>query len=111
MSSPLHLDVLVAPSKPITGLQWIASVEQVEALNPGIVVAGHKRPDARDDNPAAILGGTKTYIRDFERSLSGSRSAQGLVDKMMALHGDLGNPCTLWTAAQAVFEQGQGASS
>jgi glyoxylase-like metal-dependent hydrolase (beta-lactamase superfamily II) len=25
--------------------------------------------------------------------------------------GDLGNPYTLWTAAQAVFEQGQGASS
>jgi hypothetical protein len=83
--------------------------EQVEALDPRIVVAGHKRPDAPDDDPAAILGGTKTYIRDFERSLAGSHSAQGLVDKMMARHGDLGNPYTLWTAAQAVFEQGQGA--
>jgi len=92
-------------------MQWIASIEQVEALDPRIVVAGHKRPDAPDDDPASILGGTKTYIRDFERSLSGSRSAQELVDKMMALHGDLGNPYTLWTAAQAVFEQGQGASS
>jgi hypothetical protein len=30
---------------------------------------------------------------------------------MMVLHGDLGNPYTLWTAAQSVFEQGQGASS
>jgi len=26
----------------------------------------------------------------------------------MVLHGDLGNPYTLWTAAQGVFEQGQG---
>ena len=43
--------------------------------------------------------------------LYGSRSAQGLVDKMMARYGDLGNRYTLWTAAQAVFEQGQGASS
>ena len=85
-------------------MRWIASLGQVEALNPRIVVAGHKRPDAPDDDPASILGGTKTYIRDFERSLSGSRSAQGLVDKMMALHGDLGNPYTLWTSAQAVFE-------
>jgi hypothetical protein len=34
-----------------------------------------------------------------------------LVDKMMALHGDLGNPYTLWTTAQGVFEQGQGAPS
>jgi hypothetical protein len=30
---------------------------------------------------------------------------------MMVLHGDLGNPYTLWTAAQGVFEQGQGTSS
>jgi hypothetical protein len=30
---------------------------------------------------------------------------------MMLLHGDLGNPYTLWTAAQAVFQQGQGATS
>jgi glyoxylase-like metal-dependent hydrolase (beta-lactamase superfamily II) len=89
-------------------MQWIASVEQIEALEPKIVVAGHKRPDARDDDPAAILGDTKTYIRDFDRSLSESRSAQELVDKMMVLHGDRGNPYTLWTAAQAVFEQGQG---
>ena len=43
--------------------------------------------------------------------LSESHSAQELVDKMMVLHGDLGNPYTLWTAAQGVFEQGQGASS
>jgi glyoxylase-like metal-dependent hydrolase (beta-lactamase superfamily II) len=69
------------------------------------------RPDARDDNPAAILGDTKTYIRDFNQSLAESHSAQELVDKMMVLHGDLGNPYTLWTAAQGVFEQGQGTSS
>jgi glyoxylase-like metal-dependent hydrolase (beta-lactamase superfamily II) len=92
-------------------MQWIASVEQIEALDPRIVVAGHKRPDARDDDPATILGNTKTYIRDFDRSLAESHSPQELVDKVMALHGDLGNPYTLWTAAQGVFEQGQGASS
>jgi len=92
-------------------MQWIASVEQIEALEPKIVVASHKRPDARDDDPATILGNTKTYIRDFDQSLSKSHSAQELVDRMMVLHGDLGNPYTLWTAAQGVFEQGQGASS
>jgi glyoxylase-like metal-dependent hydrolase (beta-lactamase superfamily II) len=89
-------------------MQWIASVEKIEALEPRIVVASHKRPDARDDDPAAILGNTKTYIRDFDQSLSESHSAQELVDRMMVLHGGLGNPYTLWTAAQGVFEQGQG---
>jgi hypothetical protein len=28
---------------------------------------------------------------------------------MIALHGNLGNPYTLWTAAQGVFASGQGA--
>jgi glyoxylase-like metal-dependent hydrolase (beta-lactamase superfamily II) len=88
---------------------WIASVEKIEALEPRIVVASHKRPDARDDDPATILGNTKSYIRNFDQSLSESRSAQELVDRMMVLHGGLGNPYTLWTAAQGVFEQGQGA--
>ena len=92
-------------------MQWIASVEKIEALEPKIVVAGHKRPDAPDDEPATILGSTKTYIRDFDRALSDSHSAQELVDRMMVLHGDLGNPYTLWTAAEGVFQQGQGASS
>jgi glyoxylase-like metal-dependent hydrolase (beta-lactamase superfamily II) len=90
-------------------MQWIASVEKIEALEPRIVVASHKRPDARDDDPATILGNTKSYIRNFDRSLSESRSAQELVDRMMVLHGGLGNPYTLLTAAQGVFEQGQGA--
>jgi hypothetical protein len=72
--------------------------------------SGHKRPDARDDDPATILGSTKTYIRDFNQSLAESHSAQELEDKMMVLHGDPGNPYTLWTAAQAVFEQAPVAS-
>jgi glyoxylase-like metal-dependent hydrolase (beta-lactamase superfamily II) len=92
-------------------MQWIASVEQIEALEPKIVVAGHKDPDAHDDDPATILSDTKTYIRDFDDALSESHSAQELVDKMMVTHGDLGNPYTLWTASQGVFAQGQGASS
>jgi len=29
---------------------------------------------------------------------------------MTVLHGELGNPYTLWTAAQGVFAQGQGAA-
>jgi exonuclease III len=92
-------------------MQWIASVERVEALDRRIVVVGPKLPDAPDDDPAASLGSTKAYLRDFERALAGRHSAQGLVDKMMTLHGDPGNPYTLWPAAQAVFEQSQGASS
>jgi glyoxylase-like metal-dependent hydrolase (beta-lactamase superfamily II) len=89
-----------------TGASTVVYIPSLDA-----VVAGHEDPDARDDDAAAILGDTKTCIRDFDQSLSESHSAQELVDRMMVLHGDRGNPYTLWTAAQGVFEQGQGASS
>jgi hypothetical protein len=111
MSSQLHLDVFVVPYKPIVALLAPMGAGEATWPAPKIVVAVHKRPDAGDDDPSAILGGTKAYIRDFNQSLSESHSAQELVDKMMVIHGDLGNPYTLWTAAQAVFEQGQGAAS
>jgi hypothetical protein len=60
---------------------------------------------------AAIFRTTRAYIRDFEQSLSESHSAQELVDKMMVIHGDLGNPYTLWTAAQAALPPGQSGSA
>jgi hypothetical protein len=54
-------------------------------------------------------------IRERELPLRSKRLGHGiddeLIDRMMVLHGDLGNPDTLWTAAQTVFADGQGASS
>lgn len=84
---------------------WIASLDKIAALNPKIVVAGHKAPDARDDDPEAILTATKTYIRDFDKAVTESRTPQELIDKMMQLHGERGNPYTLWTAAEGVSSQ------
>jgi len=69
----------------------------------------HKRPDSRDDDPATILGDTKTYIRHFKPIAFRERiRPRNWSDKMMVLHGELGNPYTLWTAAHSVFEQGRG---
>jgi glyoxylase-like metal-dependent hydrolase (beta-lactamase superfamily II) len=84
---------------------WIAGLDTIAALNPKIVVAGHKAPDARDDDPQAILAATKTYIRDFDRLVTESNTPQELIDKMMQLHGERGNPYTLWTAAHGVAKQ------
>jgi glyoxylase-like metal-dependent hydrolase (beta-lactamase superfamily II) len=85
--------------------QWIASLDTIAALNPKIVVAGHKDPQARDDDPPAILAATKTYIRDFDRAVTQSHTPKELIDTMMQLHGERGNPYTLWTAAEGVAEQ------
>ncbi len=45
--------------------QWIDSLTAIEALNPKIVVAGHKRASQVDG--AYLLQATKTYIQVFER--------------------------------------------
>jgi glyoxylase-like metal-dependent hydrolase (beta-lactamase superfamily II) len=84
---------------------WIASLDRIAALNPRIIVAGHKAPDARDDDPQAILTATKTYIRDFDQLVTESATPKELIDRMMQLHRERGNPYTLWTAAYGVSEQ------
>lgn len=85
--------------------RWVASLDAIGALNPKIVVAGHKDPEARDDDPEAILTATKTYIRDFDEAVATSRTPEELIEKMMRLHGERGNPYTLWTAAAGVSQQ------
>lgn len=85
--------------------RWVASLDAIGALNPKIVVAGHKDPATRDDDPEAILTATKTYIRDFDEAVATSRTPEELIEKMMRLHGERGNPYTLWTAAAGVSQQ------
>lgn len=91
--------------------RWIASLDAIGALNPKIVVAGHKDPNAADDDPEAILSATKTYIRDFDNAVAQSATPEELIGTMMRLHGERGNPYTLWTAAAGVSQQLGGRSS
>lgn len=84
---------------------WLVALDIIDSLNPKIVVAGHKDPATRDDDPKAILDATKTYIRDFDRVVTKSRTPEELIDKMMQLHGERGNPYTLWAAADGVKQQ------
>jgi glyoxylase-like metal-dependent hydrolase (beta-lactamase superfamily II) len=92
-------------------LAWIASIDKIEALAPRIVVAGHKAPGSRDDDLAELITGSRQYITDFDEAEQASGSPQELVDRMLAIHGDRGNPYTLWNAAVAVFRAGDDARS
>ena len=42
-----------------------------------------------------MIDGSKQYISDFDEAERQSGSAQELVDRMMVLHGDRGNPCAM----------------
>ena len=84
--------------------EWIAALDKIESLHPRAVVASHKRPE-RDDNPR-IIEETRQYIRDFDRLVETTRTAQELYDKMLELYPSRENPgWALWSSARAVKSQ------
>jgi glyoxylase-like metal-dependent hydrolase (beta-lactamase superfamily II) len=78
---------------------WIASIDAVAALNPKIVVAGHKSVGAADlpDNLAA----SQRYLRDFTAVAKKGGTVEDLVRGMLELHGERDQPHTLWISARA----------
>jgi glyoxylase-like metal-dependent hydrolase (beta-lactamase superfamily II) len=78
---------------------WNASIDAVAALNPQIVVAGHKSVGAADlpDNLAA----SQQYLRDFTAVAKKGGTVEDLVHGMLALHGERDQPHTLWISARA----------
>jgi glyoxylase-like metal-dependent hydrolase (beta-lactamase superfamily II) len=63
---------------------WIAALDRLAALNPTIVVAGHKKPGA-PDSPSTIQE-TKRYLQDFDRVQKAAASDQELFDQMTKLY-------------------------
>jgi glyoxylase-like metal-dependent hydrolase (beta-lactamase superfamily II) len=78
---------------------WIASIDAVAALNPKIVVAGHKSVGA--DDPPEILAASQRYLRDFTALAKKGGTAEDLVRGMLELHGERDQPHTLWISARA----------
>lgn len=82
----------VGDTTPESRQNWIADLDRLAALNPSIVVAGHKKPGA-PDSPAAIQE-TKRYLQDFDRVQKTATSDKDLFDQMTALYPD-------WVANQS----------
>jgi hypothetical protein len=84
---------------------WMHSLDRIAALQPRIVVAGHKRVNAPDtpDN----IGASKRYLADFTRIAAERKTVEGIVNAMLALHGDRDNPYVVWLSARrAVARRG-----
>jgi glyoxylase-like metal-dependent hydrolase (beta-lactamase superfamily II) len=91
----------LAESNAQTRREWISALDKMESLNPRAVVATHKRPE-NDDSPR-IIEETRQYIRDFDRLVGTTTTAQELYDKMLELHPNRVNPgWALWSSARAV---------
>jgi len=87
-------------------LEWIATLDKLEALKPKAVVAGHKVPE-NDDDPR-IIGETRQYLRDFDRLNTATAEARQLYDAMFELYPERVNPGSLWGAANTAKKQAQG---
>ncbi len=84
--------------------RWIESVDSIQALGPKIVVAGHKKPGARDDEPTRILDSTRAYIQNFADAAETASSASEIIRVMNERYPDYGNPTTLWFSASAAIK-------
>ncbi len=84
-------------------LEWISTLDKLEALNPKAVVAGHKVP-GNDDDPR-IIGETRQYLRDFNRLSTATTTARELYDAMLEIYPDRVNPGSLWGAAHTAKKQ------
>ncbi|MGB7750676.1 MAG: MBL fold metallo-hydrolase [Candidatus Acidiferrales bacterium] len=74
----------VGDTTPESRKNWIAALDRLAALNPEIVVAGHKKPGA-PDSPSAIED-TKRYLQDFDRLQKTATSDKELFDEMTKLY-------------------------
>jgi glyoxylase-like metal-dependent hydrolase (beta-lactamase superfamily II) len=78
-------------------LEWISTLNRLEALKPKTVVAGHKVPENQDD--PRIIADTRQYLLEFNRLNAATTTARELYDAMLGLYPDYVNPGSLWGAA------------
>jgi hypothetical protein len=78
-----------------------SALDAVAALEPGIVVAGHKKVDA--DNGSEIIGQSQQYLGDFSRIVAEETTTAGIVARMVELYPDWENLRTLWHSSRAAL--------
>ena len=76
---------------------WLNALDQVAALQPRAVVAGHKNKDLPDD--PAILEQTRNYLLDAQRLLTDKPTPREFYDRMLDRYPDRLNLGPLWYGA------------
>jgi glyoxylase-like metal-dependent hydrolase (beta-lactamase superfamily II) len=100
-----QIHAMLGLSGPEEWQDWIKSVNRVEQLKPTTIVAGHKKPEASDQDVAAMLDDTRSYIADFAELARTAQDEDELVAGMLAKYPAFGNPWTLKFSARAWFSR------
>ena len=66
---------------------WLKTLDELTALAPTTVIAGHKDPKLKDD--ASGIEKTRGYLKFFDEALAASKSAAELEAKLKAKYPDL----------------------
>jgi glyoxylase-like metal-dependent hydrolase (beta-lactamase superfamily II) len=98
-----RIHMMLALTGPAEWQAWIESIDRIAGLGAKTIIAGHKRPDASDDDLATILDGSRGYIRDFRDAVAASSTAEEVVEIMQAKYEDYGNLTTLEFSARAAL--------
>jgi glyoxylase-like metal-dependent hydrolase (beta-lactamase superfamily II) len=80
---------------------WIRTLDEIAALGPTTVIAGHKDPKAKDDLSA--VRGTREYLEAFDAAVASSKSAAEVQQKMKAKYGAYQLDIILQLGAEAAF--------
>ena len=86
-------------STPESRASWTRALDAVAELGADTLIAGHRNPQAPDDDARRQIAESRRYIADFEAALERSSTPAELIDRMTTAYPNLANPYTLWVAA------------
>jgi glyoxylase-like metal-dependent hydrolase (beta-lactamase superfamily II) len=90
-----------APMSATQKKDWMATVDQMTALKPDVVIPGHQIAGAPND--ASVLTFMKKYMQDSDAAQASSKTADEFKSKMKALYPALGIDGLLNISAGAAF--------
>ena len=86
--------------------QWIANLDAIAALEPAVVVAGHKKVE--NGNDPKIIAESQQYLRDFSRIAAEQTTTANIVARMAELYPGWENLRTLWHSARTAIARKNG---
>lgn len=97
-----HLFMIEA-NTPEARQAWMETIDFIKALNPDLVIPGHKAPDASLDNSLAGLDDLAKYIETYGNAVSTQNTAEEAMAVIQEAYPDYGLPFLLNMSLQAFY--------